>query len=201
MIARFTIGLIAVLAMAIGGCTSKGYVDRSIADVQAKIGAQLDTVRAQSSTNANDIQKLTALTDELSTKIGKTPNQVAGFENYRVIWQGSVNFDFDSERITDVSSEILNGLGQKMSDVPASILEIAGYTDKNGTAKYNFRLGLMRSESVKTYLVDKYGLGLYRMYTISYGMTKPIALPDQAHANAKNRRVELKLWGPIEQSS
>jgi outer membrane protein OmpA-like peptidoglycan-associated protein len=38
---------------------------------------------------------------------------------------------------------------------------------------------------------------LYRMFTISYGKSKPVALPDQKQSGSKNRRVSLKLWGPM----
>jgi len=40
-------------------------------------------------------------------------------------------------------------------------------------------------------------VALYRMFIVSFGENKPIAMPDEANTNAKNRRVVLKLWGPM----
>ncbi len=193
---KLSMGLVALVSVALMGCSSKGYVDKKMAELQVRVDTQLDSVKVQSSTNADEIEKMKALTGELSQKVDKLPNQVTGYENYKVIWEGSVNFGFDSQDISDVSSEILGGLGQKMVDVPKSVLEIAGHTDKTGPANYNFQLGIRRAESVKTFLTDKYGVPLYRMYTVSFGNTKPLAMPDQTNANAKNRRVMLRLWGP-----
>jgi outer membrane protein OmpA-like peptidoglycan-associated protein len=133
---------------------------------------------------------------ELSKKTDMALNQAKGFEDYQVIWEGTVNFGFDKYELDQLGMDNMEGLGQKMIDVPKSILEIAGHTDRTGSSSYNFQLGLKRAEAVKTFLVDKFGVGLYRMYTVSHGQSKPVALPDERNANSKNRRVVLKLWGP-----
>ncbi|SYZ73396.1 putative Outer membrane protein, OmpA/MotB family [Candidatus Zixiibacteriota bacterium] len=189
--------LVAVLLL-IAGCASKGYVDKQIADMQTKVQADVSSAKAQSDANAVEIQKIQAATDELSKKTDKALNQAKGFENYQVIWEGTVNYAFDSYDLNQVATDNLEALGQKMIDVKQSILEIAGYTDRTGPASYNFELGIKRAEAVKTHMTDKFGIPLYRMYTVSYGKTKPVAMPDEANANAKNRRVVLKLWGPLQ---
>lgn len=183
--------------LVIAGCASKGYVDEQIAAMQAKVDSDMNTVKAQSDMNADEIKKLQGLNAELSEKADMALNEAKGFENYQVIWEGVVNFDFDSYELSQLAMDNLEGLGQKMGDYPRSLLEIAGHTDKTGTASYNVMLGMKRSEAVKKFLVDQYGVALYRMFTVSHGETKPVALPDEADANAKNRRVVLKLWGQL----
>jgi outer membrane protein OmpA-like peptidoglycan-associated protein len=184
-------------AFLIAGCASKGYVDEKMAEAQAGMEADLNKTKAQATLNADEIKKLQQLNTELSKKAEMALNEAKGFENYEIIWEGVVNFDFDSFELTQLARDNLEGLGQKMIDNPRSLLEIAGHTDKTGAAKYNFMLGMQRAESVKTHLVDQFGVALYRMFVVSHGKTKPVAMPDEKNAHAKNRRVVLKLWGRL----
>ena len=179
------------------GCASKGYVDQRIAEVQASMQADMNTVKAQSALNADEIKKMQSVTAELSDKADKALNEAKGFENYQVIWEGVVNFDFDSHELTQTARDYLEELGQKMIDNPRSLLELTGYTDKTGSANYNLVLGQARADAVQRYLVDQYGVALYRMYTSSQGKNHPVAMQDEKDANAKNRRVVMKLWGQL----
>ena len=45
------------------------------------------------------------------------------------------------------------------------------------------------------FLASRFGISLYRMFILSYGEDKPIAMPDENQAHAKNRRVALTVWG------
>ena len=65
------------------------------------------------------------------------------------------------------------------------------------SSKYNFLLGEKRASATKKYLAERFGTNLYRMFIVSYGEDKPVALPDESHANAKNRRVTLTIWGQL----
>jgi len=181
----------------ISGCASKGYVDEQMATLKTEMQGDMDKMKSQATMNADEIKKLQALSTELSEKTEMALNEAKGFETYQVIWEGVVNFDFDSFDLTQVAKDNLAGLGQKMIDYPKSLLEIAGHTDKSGSSKYNFELGLKRAESVERYLVDEYGVALFRMFMVSHGKTKPVALPDEKNSNTKNRRVTLKLWGRL----
>jgi len=189
--------LISVAVLMISGCASKGYVDEQMATLKTEMQGDMDKMKSQATMNADEIKKLQALSTELSEKTEMALNEAKGFETYQVIWEGVVNFDFDSFDLTQVAKDNLAGLGQKMIDYPKSLLEIAGHTDKSGSSKYNFELGLKRAESVERYLVDEYGVALFRMFMVSHGKTKPVALPDEKNSNTKNRRVTLKLWGRL----
>jgi len=189
--------LMAAIALILSGCASKGYVDGKVAEAQAQNEAKIKELESKAALTSEDVKKLQTLSGELSKKTEMALNQAKGFENYQVIWEGVVNFDFDSYDLTDLGKDQLDELGAKMTDHPRSLLEMEGHTDKSGSAKYNMRLGMMRAESVKKYLIDQYGIALYRMFTASHGATKPVALPDEKNANSKNRRVVLKLWGEL----
>ena len=52
-------------------------------------------------------------------------------------------------------------------------LEIQGHTDSTGSDMYNYKLGEERAEAVRRYL-NKQGVALNRMSTISYGKDEPV---------------------------
>jgi len=186
-----------IASLMIAGCASKGYVDQKIAEMQTQMDSEMNTVKAQSAHNGDEIKRLQALTTELSGKTEKALNMAKGFENYQVIWEGVVNFDFDSFEMTQLSKDNLEELGIKMADYPRSLLEMAGHTDQMGSTSYNIELGRKRAQSVQRYLVDQFGVPLYRMFTVSHGESRPVAMPDEKNAHTKNRRVVLKLWGEL----
>lgn len=182
-------------AALVSGCASKGYVEEQIRASESRTSAQLTDVSGRSSTLEADVEELKALSRELSGKTDMAINQAKGFENYQIIWQGEVNFDFDSYDIRPVAEQTLMEAGQKLEQSPKSLVELIGHTDLTGTNKYNLMLGERRAESVRRFLADRFGVSLYRMFTLSYGKEKPLQLPDQANSSAKNRRVTIRVWG------
>lgn len=187
-----------LLSLMFVGCgASKDYVAQQIQQSEAKTNAEISSVRDQTDTNAAEIKKLQSLAAQISQKADLAINKAKGFENYQIIWQGEINFDFDSYLITATAESILNEAGEKMEEFPGSILEVAGYTDRTGTAKYNYLLGQQRADASKRFLASKFGISLYRMFTVSYGEDKPVALPDEQNASSRNRRVTLAVWGEL----
>ena len=69
-----------------------------------------------------------------------------------------------------------------------SKIEIQGHTDWMGSDDYNMKLGQRRADIVKKYLVD-HGIEADRVFTKSYGESKPIATNDTREGRAKNRRI------------
>ncbi len=190
------IGLM-VLTLALVGCTSKDFVRQEIEQSEARMKTEIAGVRDATDTNATEITKLQSLSKQLSEKADLAIDKAKGFENYQVIWQGEINFDFDASEITGAAESILTEAGEKMEQTPGSIIEITGHTDRTGASKYNLMLGEQRGSAAKRFLADRFGLSLYRMFVISYGEQKPVALPDERDANTKNRRVSLTIWGEL----
>ena len=186
--------MVAVVALISGCGASKDYVDEQVRASEARTAAQLGDVEGKTSI---DLQKLQALQSELESKADMAINKAKGFENYQVIWEGEVNFDFDSDVITSVAEQTLMDAGQKMESSTESLVELIGHTDNTGSNAYNLALGERRAESVRRFLADRFGISLYRMFTVSYGEDKPMALPDEGNSASKNRRVKLMIWGEL----
>ena len=125
-------------------------------------------------------------------------NEAKGFENYQIIWQGEINFEFDAIAITPAAEQVLIEGGEKRwKPIPVPLSKISGHTDQTGSNKYNFMLGEQRANAAKRFLSERFGISLYRMFVISYGKQKPAALPDETKAASKNRRAVLTVWGEL----
>jgi len=180
------------------GCgVNKDYVAQQISESEARTSGEINTLRDKTDGNAAEISKLQSLASQLSDKTDMAINKAKGFENYQIIWEGVVNFDFDSYAITGIAEQTLVEAGEKMEQSPGSIIEIAGHSDPTGSSSYNMLLGEKRANSAKRFLNDRFGTSLYRMFVISYGEEKPTAMLDENQSASKNRRVTLRIWGEL----
>lgn len=186
-------------ALLVIGCgASKDYVDQQIAGAESRMDAKVGEVSTKADNNTAELDKLKSLAAELERKADMAINKAAGFENYQILWSGEINFAFDSYAIDDVASQTLMEAGEKMEQNPGSVIEIVGHTDATGSNKYNYLLGDKRANAAKRYLAERFGVSLYRMFIISYGEDKPVAMADERNANQRNRRVNLTVWGPTQ---
>ena len=103
-----------------------------------------------------------------------------------------VKFEFDSDRLTPESKEILNGVAETLKAYPEVNVEVSGHTDYIGTDAYNLALSEHRADAVKTYLGGR-GVEDKRMTPVGYGKTVPIDNNDTEEGRENNRRVEFKI--------
>lgn len=194
---KFTVALLALTLMFVGCGVNKDYVAQQIQDSETRTQAEIGTLSDKTDGNASEITKLRSLASELDSKADMAINKAKGFENYQVLWQGELNFDFDKGDINGAAEQILNEAGDKMEQNPGSVIEIVGHTDKTGSTNYNLMLGEQRAASSKRFLSERFGISLYRMFIISYGENKPVADSGEMSNSSKNRRVALTIWGPM----
>jgi len=71
-------------------------------------------------------------------------------------------------------------------------VEIAAYTDSNGSDAYNLALSDRRAASVRDYLVS-HGINASRLTSKGYGKMHPVATNATKEGRAKNRRVALRV--------
>jgi outer membrane protein OmpA-like peptidoglycan-associated protein len=102
-----------------------------------------------------------------------------------------INFDYNSADISAKSLPSVQALGRALSnpDLKGSTFVVAGHTDAAGGDAYNQDLSERRADSIKHYLVDKFGIADTDLVTVGYGKTK---LKDPANPLAEvNRRVQV----------
>ena len=102
-----------------------------------------------------------------------------------------INFDYNSADIGSRSLTSVQALGKALTnpDLKGSTFVVAGHTDAAGGEAYNQELSERRADSIKKYLVDKYGINGTDLVTVGYGKSK---LKDPANPLAEvNRRVQV----------
>lgn len=102
-----------------------------------------------------------------------------------------IKFEFNSAQIARGALADMEALGKALADpaLKGSSIVLAGHTDAVGSEEVNQDLSERRADSVKKYLVEKYGLSPENLVTAGYGKAR---LKDKAHPRAaENRRVEI----------
>ncbi len=100
-------------------------------------------------------------------------------------------FENNSDKLKVASLNELDELYKILNRYDGANLTIEGHTDNVGKSDANIILSQKRTESVKTYLINK-GISASRLTATGFGKTKPIADNKTSLGRAKNRRVELK---------
>ena len=102
-----------------------------------------------------------------------------------------INFDYNSADISAKSLPSVQALGRALTnaDLKGSTFVVAGHTDAAGGEAYNQDLSERRADSIKRYLVDKYGIAGTDLVTVGYGKSK-LKDPSQPMAEV-NRRVQV----------
>lgn len=87
----------------------------------------------------------------------------------------------------------IRSMAAYMKKHPNAYLTIEGHCDERASAAYNMALGTRRANHVRVMLI-KEGIDFNRLYTISYGKEKPLALGHSAVDWKQNRRVQFKIY-------
>lgn len=167
-------GALIALGLAASGCASHRFVRDQIEVVDGRV-TQVEGTAGQALQRANDAHKLAE---------GKFLYQV-------VLSDDSVKFPTDAAALSPEAEQRLAQFAQRLQSENRNVyLEIQGYTDATGTPEHNDQLGEQRAEAVRRFL-NRQGVALNRMATISYGQEQPVASNETAEGRAQNRRVTI----------
>jgi OmpA-OmpF porin, OOP family len=83
----------------------------------------------------------------------------------------------------------LDNLSAALKNSPKT-LEIIGHTDNVGSDETNYKMGLLRANSIRSILLDR-GVPASKISASSKGETQPVASNDSEDGRAKNRRTEI----------
>jgi len=104
------------------------------------------------------------------------------------------HFDTDDHVVRDKGEvHSLMQMAAYLKQHPNVYLLIEGNCDERQTASYNLALGMRRANYVRSFLV-KHGADLNRIYTVSRGKERPVALGHTPEDWKANRRAEFKLY-------
>lgn len=180
--------VMAVAAVSLGGCATREYVDQHVAGVDAKVQATQSQVNQHQDRLAQLDQSTKEALDR-ATAAGKLAE--GKFLYSMVLSDDSVKFPVDSAKLSPEADQRLTEFAEKLKTDNRNVyLEIQGHTDSRGPVSLNQRLGEERAEAVRIFM-NKHGVPLNRMSTISYGKQDPAADNKTRAGRAQNRRVVL----------
>lgn len=136
--------------------------------------------------------------DQNRQGIDKLRGVVANIDDYKLQTSVSVPFRFNQYNLTKDAKEDLDKFAGDMKADKRFFIAVEGYTDKSGTAQYNETLSRRRADSVVEYLVGQHDIPIYRIHMVGLGELKPVDEGQGRAANAKNRRVEVKVFSADE---
>jgi peptidoglycan-associated lipoprotein len=180
-------------AVALSGCATKDFVRRNIAGEDQRVnavGQRVDTAQSRldsHDTRIADLDRTSKDALDRATAAGKLAE--GKFLYSMVLSDDSVKFPVDRASLSPEAQTRLMDFVQKLkADNRNVYIEIQGHTDATGSPDANKRLGGERADAVRLFM-NKQGVALNRMSTISYGQEAPVAPNTTKAGRAQNRRV------------
>lgn len=180
------LGIAGLAAASLGGCATRAYVRQQVAVTQGEVDQQQARLGAHEQHLA-DLDRTSREALERAEAAGKLAQ---GKFLYAVVFSDdSIKFPVDGSALSPEAQTRLMDFVQKLkSDNRNVYLEIQGHTDSTGPKPRNMRLGEERAEAVRLFM-NRQGVALNRMATISYGDEAPVASNATREGRAQNRRV------------
>ena len=178
-------------------CASKPYVseeiakssaatDKRINDVESQVEATQTKVKAHD-TKLAELDSATRQALERAQQAGKLAE--GKFIYSLVLSDDATKFPVNKYELSKEAQDQLDAFAERLKAENKNVyLEIQGHTDATGSEDYNIKLGEARAETVRRYL-NKQGVALNRMSTISYGASEPVESNKTKEGRSKNRRV------------
>jgi outer membrane protein OmpA-like peptidoglycan-associated protein len=187
------VAAVAIGALSLGGCATKGFVREQVSSEDTKVRATQDQVNTQGATlqgheaHLGELDKTSREALERAEAAGKLAE--GKFLYSMVLSDDSVKFPVAGSELSAEAKTRLTDFAQKLKTDNRNVyLEIQGHTDSTGSPSVNRRLGEDRAEAVRLFLYQQ-GVALNRMSTISYGAASPVAPNNTKVGRAQNRRV------------
>ena len=183
------------------------------AELREKLAVREAELKRLKSDKEAELDKLKATYDEL---VGSLKGEIEAGEIQirRMKDRLSVNLEskvlFDSGRadLKRTGIEVLRKVGAQLAKIEGKRIQIEGHTDDDPIGgklkvKYptNWELSASRALAVVHFLQSEVSIDAQKLSGAGYGEYQPAALNDTAEGKAVNRRIEIVLLPPYEQSS
>jgi len=132
--------------------------------------------------------------DQAVQGVNELRNVVANLDDYKLQTTTTVPFKFNSYILSNDAKAELDKLADNVKSDKRFFIAVEGFTDRAGTTQYNEELSRKRADAVVNYLVAKHDVPIYRIHMIGLGKEKPVDEGRGRAANAKNRRVEVRVF-------
>ncbi|WP_299072202.1 OmpA family protein [uncultured Paraglaciecola sp.] len=104
-----------------------------------------------------------------------------------------VLFAHNSAVISDANYGVLQKFASFMERFPTTDAVIEGHASAPGSESYNLNLSQKRANSVRTLLINEYGIDAKRITAIGFGESQLLDTSNTAAADKVNRRITAKV--------
>lgn len=101
-------------------------------------------------------------------------------------------FEVGRKGLTDEARKLLQEQAALLKDDANLGVLVQGYTDQQGSASYNLKLGMKRAETVKTELINA-GVAEHQIKVVSLGKDGVLCIDNSDVCRQMNRRVHLEI--------
>lgn len=118
--------------------------------------------------------------------------------NRMVIRLVGLTFQSGEDVVRPAYRQLLQKLKEAADVFPRSQIVIEGHTDSYGGDLNNLALSRRRAEAVGAYLTSEFSVPAFRISTVGYGETQPIANNETEQGRARNRRIDVIIEPQLE---
>jgi outer membrane protein OmpA-like peptidoglycan-associated protein len=118
--------------------------------------------------------------------------------NRMVIRLVGLTFQSGQDVVRPAYRPLLEKVRQAADVFPRSQIVIEGHTDAYGGDENNLALSRRRAEAVSAYLTNELGVPEFRISSVGYGETQPIANNDTEQGRERNRRIDVIIEPQLE---
>lgn len=138
-----------------------------------------------------------AETNQMRSRLRQQLNQVLSTQETArglIVRLSAVSFNSGSHDLKVDAQIKLAKISGILATYPGLKVQVEGYTDNTGSAKFNQKLSQQRADAVMQFLVSQ-GVPADNVTAKGYGEADPVASNSTAEGRAKNRRVQLVVTG------
>ncbi len=184
---------------------------RDLADTRARVADLEEEIRDLDERLGGVSQERVALVQRLEAEerireqfaaienmFGRDEARVSREGNRMVIRLVGLTFQSGQDVVRPTYRPLLEKLRQAADVFPRSQLTIEGHTDSYGGDESNLALSRRRAEAVTAFMASELSVPAYRMSSVGYGETQPIANNDTEQGRARNRRIDVIIEPELE---
>lgn len=185
--------------------------EQDLVDTRTRVGELQEEIRDLDERLGGVSQERVALVQRLEAE-ARIREQFATIENMferddaRISREGNrviirlvgLTFQSGQDVVRPTYRPLLEKLKQAADVFPRSQITIEGHTDSYGGDEGNLALSRRRADAVSAYLTNELAVPAFRISSVGYGETQPIANNDTEQGRARNRRIDVIIEPQLE---
>jgi outer membrane protein OmpA-like peptidoglycan-associated protein len=182
-----------------------------LTDTRTRVGELEEEIRDLDEQLGGVSQERVALVQRLEAE-ERIREQFAAIENLfardeaRVSREGNrmivrlvgLTFQSGQDVVRPAYRALLEKVRQAAEVFPRSQLTVEGHTDSYGGDENNLALSRRRAEAVSAFLTTELNVPAFRLSSVGYGETQPIANNDTEQGRERNRRIDIIIEPQLE---